>query len=151
MKRVCGRIHGHREILARNNRDHGRTGYAEGCDHQDERSLFHGHSLVISKYIRLQLSAVYQRCNSGHRDDDFIEFLRRHARGWAVPPKADIELRELNVRQGPKADMGLIRSAYRRAATSLVHRLGCLEINRQLERTRCRSIGKFGGAWRHAI
>lgn len=113
--------------------------------------FFMGTLLSSQSIFRLQLSAVYQRCNSGHRDDDFIEFLRRHARGWAVPPKADIELRELNVRQGPIADMGLIRSAYRRAATSLVHRLGCLEINRQLERTRCRSIGKFGGAWRHAI
>ena len=36
-------------------------------------------SCVISKDIRLQLSGVYQRCNSGHRDDDFIEFLRKHA------------------------------------------------------------------------
>src|SRR5262245_57807808 len=38
-------------ILARNNRDHGRTGYAEGCDHHDERSPFHGRSLVSFQNI----------------------------------------------------------------------------------------------------
>jgi hypothetical protein len=48
---VCGRIHGNRVILARNNRDHGRTGNAEGCDHQDERSPFHGRSLVSFENI----------------------------------------------------------------------------------------------------
>src|SRR5262245_32771308 len=38
-------------ILARNNRDHGGAGYAEGCDHQDERSPFHGRSLVSFQNI----------------------------------------------------------------------------------------------------
>src|SRR5262249_55809888 len=72
--------------------------------------LFMGSLLCHLKDIRLQLSAVYQRCNSGQRDNDFIEFLRRHLplSFPAVPPKADIELRELNVRQGPIADMGTL-------------------------------------------
>src|SRR5262245_16796747 len=51
MRTVCGRIQGNRVILARNNRDHGHTGYAEGCDHQDERSPFHGRSLVSFQNI----------------------------------------------------------------------------------------------------
>lgn len=36
--------------------------------------FFMGTLLSSQSIFRLQLSAVYQRCNSGHRDDDFIEF-----------------------------------------------------------------------------
>jgi hypothetical protein len=64
----------------------------------------------------------------------------------AVPPKADIDLRELNVRQGPIADWGAYSISLWRAATNLVHRLGCIEINRQLA-----VLGAAQWAWRHAI